>query len=289
MLLNILYSHIPEMINHRTAINGICHKVTLNSFLPLSLVHTKCIKHGFGQVTTYFQKKEIFTSPITYTQQYSKENLYKDIYKDIGYKSPFTTDQNLLILRTINAKQSQEKLGDFTAKTKAVLLFEHIQTHGEFKLVEELLSVKKFDEKVIERLGKKIIKLHDKYEESFDEPSESLNIENTRFNKAKNNLMKYMKPKLKANDYLSKSIKSIVAIKLSYYQFSYAHMDKATTTILDWYSSECFEQKESSQHPKIYETALRIVRDIPAADLYIIEEQPFLKTKLDSNIDFEGV
>ena len=98
-----------------------------------------------------------------------------------------------------------------------------------------------------------------------------------------------MKPKLKSHDYLSDNIKSIVAIKLSYYHCSYAHMDKATKTILDWNSSECFEHSSAStQHPKLYETALRIVREIPAADLYIIEEQQFLKTKLDSNIEFEG-
>ena len=278
------------MMYNRTAITAICHKVTFNSSLPLFLAHTKYSKHGVVHATIYLQKKRIFTSPIAYNQQYSKSNLYKDIYKEIGYKSPFTTDENLLILKTINAKKSQDELAELTAKTKAAPLFEHIQSHGEFKLVEELLSVKQFDEKVIERMGKKIIKLHDKDEKSFDGHLKSLSFENLKFKKAKNNLMKYMRPKLKPHDYLSPNIKSIVAIKLSYYQFCYAHLDTVTNTILDWNGSESFELKESTQHPKLYETALRIVREIPLADLYIIEEQQFQpKAKLNSNTDFEGM
>ena len=289
MLLKYCNSHVSDMINYRTTINAFSHKAKLNSFLTQSILHKKCTKHAADHFANNHQKKEMLTSPVSYNEQYSKTNLYKDIYKDIGYKSPFTTNENLLILHTINSKRSQEELSGLTAKTKAVSLFEHIQLHGDFKSVEEMLAVKNFDENVILRLGKKIIKKHDTNEEWFGEPFKSMKIENARFNKAKNNLMKYMKPKLKSHDYLSDNIKSIVAIKITYYQCSYAHMEKATKTLLDWNSSECFEQSSAStQHPKLYETALRIVRGIPDADLYIIEEQPFHKTKLDSNIDFEG-
>ena len=160
--------------------------------------------------------------------------------------------------------------------------------------IRDRLSVKKFDEKVIERMGKKIFKLHNNGEDSLDEivsnTFKSTTIENLRFKKAKNVLLKYLKPKLKVQDYLSYNIKSIVAIKLSYYQFCYVHLDKVTNTILDWNSSECLELKESTQHPKLHETALRIVREIPPADLYIIEEQQFQpKAKINSNIDYEGI
>merc|ERR1719150_2346460 len=96
--------------------------------------------------------------------------------------------------------------------------------------------------------------------------------------------MKNSRPKIKPDIYHSETIQSVVGIKLSYYHYSYVKLEKESKTIVECNSSVCSDQKDFTLHPNLYETALNIVRDIPVADLYIIEEQlPFLKRKIDSN------
>ena len=81
--------------------------------------------------------------------QTSEINLYRDIYKEVGYKSPFTSEEDRIILNELNSAKSVDQLNDVCGKLKATSVFEHIQKFGSFQCVEELLSVKKFDEKVV--------------------------------------------------------------------------------------------------------------------------------------------
>jgi len=211
------------------------------------------------------------------------ENLYKNIYKEIGYKSPFSNIENSLILKKLNEAKSEEELCLITAKPKASILFDHLQKHGVFNCVEELLSVKKFDEKVIERLGKKIIKIGGRNEEDSDSSSKIEAKEHTRIKLKYSKLMKNIRPRIKGEHYFSNDVQSIVGIKLSFYNFSYIHMDKNSKKILDWKTIDSFESKELTQHPKLYENIIRLVGQIPKADLYVIEEQlPILRNKVDS-------
>jgi len=217
--------------------------------------------------------KEISTTAVFKDRKAS--NLHKDIYKDIGYKSPFSNEENSLILKTINESKSVEKLSEFIAKTKAATLLDHMSTYGEFEIVEELLSVKKFDDSLVQRIGKKIIKLHEK---------ENLSEETSSKTKAvKYKISKYIKPRISKDTY--ENIESFVAIKLSFYNISYTHFESKTQKVLDWNCLDCFESKASSEHPRLFETATEAVSQIPQADLYVLEEQlPILQTKQQTNL-----
>ena len=254
--------------------------------IPLfSLLCTKRV----NQASSYTQKKGFYTSLLAYSSVVRKTNLYKDIYKEIGYKSPFSDDENFLILKLVN-ESSEKQLCEVTAKGKAASIFEHKQEHGIFSVVEELLSVKNFDEKVLERLGKKVIKLHSPKDDNSAELSNLPCSEERRLEKIKTKLLKYINPKLKAPEYQSDIIKTIVGIKLTFYNLSYAHMDKTTENILSWDSVPCFEAKEDTQHPNLFHTALKITNQIPSADLYVFEEQlPMLNNKSDPNLMSKGI
>ena len=283
------------MLHLRLSISSICVPSKICQYFPLlRLSHIKCGTQSACHVTTDIQKRQLYTTLGALNTSSTKSNLYRDIYKDIGYQSPFTQDENSLILKTLN-RSSEEELCEVTAKPRAVNIFEHKQQHGEFNVVEELLSVKKFDEKILERLGKKIIKVSKTNEDDSDETSKFSSSEEKKLEKLKTKLAKYLKPRLKSSDYASRSISSIIAIKMSYYSLSYSHMDKNTKTILDWKNLPCFALKDSdstagfrsNEHPKIFETAMSLTSQIPTADLYIFEEPlPILHNQNHSYANF---
>ena len=227
-----------------------------------------------------------------YLNQKKQTNLYKDIYKEVGYKSPFDSDENNLILKTINESKSAEKLSEFVAKPKAAVLFDHIKTHGEIKIVEELLSVKKFDDKILERLGKKILKSYvtkDETQECSEIISESGKSEINKPNKSdKQKISKYIKPRLTKDVY--QDIESIVGIKISFYDITFTHLDIQREQVLRWNSIDSLGTKSASEHPRLFETAVEIVSQIPNADLYFIEEQlPILQGKHQANMKSNGM
>ena len=227
-----------------------------------------------------------------YLNQKKQTNLYKDIYKEVGYKSPFDSDENNLILKTINESKSAEKLSEFVAKPKAAVLFDHIKTHGEIKIVEELLSVKKFDDKILERLGKKILKSYvtkDETQECSEIISESGKFEINKPNKSdKQKISKYIKPRLTKDVY--QDIESIVGIKISFYDITFTHLDIQREQVLRWNSIDSLGTKSASEHPRLFETAVEIVSQIPNADLYFIEEQlPILQGKHQANMKSNGM
>ena len=227
-----------------------------------------------------------------YLNQKKQTNLYKDIYKEVGYKSPFDSDENNLILKTINESKSAEKLSEFVAKPKAAVLFDHIKTHGEIKIVEELLSVKKFDDKILERLGKKILKSYvtkDETQECSEIISESGKFEMNKPNKSdKQKISKYIKPRLTKDVY--QDIESIVGIKISFYDITFTHLDIQREQVLSWNSIDSLGTKSASEHPRLFETAVEIVSQIPNADLYFIEEQlPILQGKHQANMKSNGM
>ena len=227
-----------------------------------------------------------------YLNQKKQTNLYKDIYKKVGYKSPFDSDENNLILKTINESKSAEKLSEFVAKPKAAVLFDHIKTHGEIKIVEELLSVKKFDDKILERLGKKILKSYvtkDETQECSEIISESGKSEINKPNKSdKQKISKYIKPRLTKDVY--QDIESIVGIKISFYDITFTHLDIQREQVLSWNSIDSLGTKSASEHPRLFETAVEIVSQIPNADLYFIEEQlPILQGKHQANMKSNGM
>jgi len=234
-----------------------------------------------------WSKRKISSRP--YLSQKKQTNLYKDIYKEVGYKSPFDSDENNLILKTINEAKSAEQLSEFVAKPKAAVLFDHIKTHGEIKIVEELLSVKKFDDKILERLGKKILKSYvtkDETKDCSETNSESEKSEMNKPNKLK--ISKYIKPRLTKVVY--QDIESIVGIKISFYDITFTHLDTQKEQILSWDSLDSLGSKTASEHPRLFETATEIVSQIPNADLYFIEEQlPILQGKHQSNLKSNGM
>ena len=225
-------------------------------------------------------------SSIPYLSQKKQTNLYRDIYKEVGYKSPFDSDENNLILKTINEAKSAEQLSEFVAKPKAAVLFDHIKTHGEIKIVEELLSVKKFDDKILERLGKKILKSYVTKDETKDCSETNSESEMNKPNKPK--ISKYIKPRLTKVVY--QDIESIVGIKISFYDITFTHLDTQKEQILSWDSLDSLGSKTASEHPRLFETATEIVSQIPNADLYFIEEQlPILQGKHQSNLKSNGM
>ena len=231
-------------------------------------------------------------SSIPYLSQKKQTNLYRDIYKEVGYKSPFDSDESNLILKTINEAKSAEQLSEFVAKPKAAVLFDHIKTHGEIKIVEELLSVKKFDDKILERLGKKILKSYDTKDETKDcseTISESGKSEINKPNKSnKQKISKYIKPRLTKDVY--QDIESIVGVKISFYDITFTHLDIKKEQILSWNSLDSLGSKTASEHPRLFQTATEIVSQLPHADLYFIEEQlPILQGKTQANLKSNGM
>jgi len=256
--------------------------VTCNNLSSISKSNQNKLCNVYGLV---WSKRKISSRP--YLCQKKQTNLYKDIYKEVGYKSPFDNDENNLILKTINEAKSAEQLSEFVAKPKAAVLFDHIKTHGEIKIVEELLSVKKFDDKILERLGKKILKSYvtkDETQDGSETNSESGKSEINKPNKSnKQNISKYIKPRLAKNVY--QDIESIVGIKISFYDITFTHLDIQKEQILCWDSLDSLGSKSASEHPRLFETATEIVSQIPNADLYFIEEQlPILQGKHQSNL-----
>lgn len=221
---------------------------------------------------------------IPYLKQKKQTNLYKDIYKEVGYKSPFDTDENNLILKTINEAKSAEQLSEFVAKPKAAILFDHIKTHGEIKIVEELLSVKKFDDRILERLGKKILKSYVTNDETQNCSETIRESEMNKPNKSnKQKISKYIKPRLTKDVY--QEIESIVGVKISFYDITFTHLDTQKEQILSWDSLDSLGSKSASEHPRLFQTATEIVSQIPHADLYFIEEQlPILQGKNQANL-----
>lgn len=244
------------------------------------------------KIPIYTQGK-LLSSISSKSGQTSDINLYRDIYKEVGYKSPFTSEEDLIILNELNSAKSVEQLIEVCGKLKATSVFEHIQKFGAFQCVEELLSVKKFDEKVVARLGKKIIKLVDQkinppsnVTPQSDEKDVSLfHLENKNVSKMRGKISRSLKPKIKVQEYNSGMIQSIAVLKLSFYNISYTHVEKNTKKVLSWDSFSCFEKKDSAQHPKLHENIIRIVAQIPHADLYLIEEQlPIIPNRDISNL-----
>ena len=231
------------------------------------------------------ESKRRLCTTICRNQDKAKLNLHRDVYKEIGYKSPFTDIEKILILKTINETKSEKQLHEFAAKTNAATLFEHLNTYGDFKIVEELLAVKKFDEKILERLCRRIIKSQEKQ----DDESDSINESSTDVQSIQPKISKYLRPRLTKEAYASDSIESIVSIKISLYDVSYTHMEKQTKRILSWNSFNCFDNKGSTGHPRLFETATQIVNQIPPADIFIIEEQlPIMKGNNNSNLKANG-
>ena len=264
-----------------------------NMFLTCNLLSSasKNNQNKLYNVYNLVVSKRKFSSR-SYLNQKKQTNLYKDIYKEVGYKSPFDSDENNLILKTINESKSAEKLSEFVAKPKAAVLFDHIKTHGEIKIVEELLSVKKFDDKILERLGKKILKSYvtkDETQECSEIISESGKSEINKPNKSdKQKISKYIKPRLTKDVY--QDIESIVGIKISFYDITFTHLDIQREQVLRWNSIDSLGTKSASEHPRLFETAVEIVSQIPNADLYFIEEQlPILQGKHQANMKSNGM
>lgn len=200
-----------------------------------------------------------------------REGLFREIYKDIEYTSPFTHDQNAFVLEILN-NSSEEELAQFTAKAKAANIFQHREQHGPFNVVEELLALSSFDENTLERLGKKVIKLG--RNSSYESETES-----DKLAKKEKKLLQYIKPKIDSYQYQSDDINSFVGIKLSLQNLSYAHMDKNTQEIKSWKHISCFaniNSKTEFEHPKIFQKAFHIANQIPLADMYVLEEQPLI-------------
>ena len=106
----------------------------------------------------------------------------------------------------------------------------------------------------------------------------------------KGKISRSLKPKIKVQEFNSDMIQSIAVLKLSFYNISYTHMEKNTKKVLSWDSISCFEKKDSAQHPKFHENIIRIVAQIPHADLYLIEEQlPIIPNRDISNLLNKGI
>lgn len=217
------------------------------------------------------------------SNQKKQINPHKEIYKEIKYNAPFSSQEKNLILKTIHEAKSAEKLSEFIAKPKAAVLYDHMNAHGEFEVIEELLSVKKFDDKILERLCKKVLKSYDKSEESQE------HIETTSETKSvKHKISKYIKPRLTSDVY--ENIESIVAFKLSFYDISYTHFETKSQKVISWHSFDSFGSKASTEHPRLFETATEVASQLPCADLYLLEEQlPILQGKHQSNLRSHGI
>ena len=155
--------------------------------------------------------------------------------------------------------------------------------------MEELLSVKKFDDRILERLGKKILKSYvtnDETQNCSETISESEINKPNKSNKQK--ISKYIKPRLTKDVY--QEIESIVGVKISFYDITFTHLDTQKEQILSWDSLDSLGSKSASEHPRLFQTATEIVSQIPHADLYFIEEQlPILQGKNQANLKSNGM
>ena len=282
-----------EMFKINNTVRWICARRNICS---IQIVCNENTPYKHVKIPIYTQRRPL-SSISSKSGQTSDINLYREIYKEVGYKSPFTSEEDLIILNELNSAKSVDQLIGVCGKLKATSVFEHIQKFGVFQCVEELLSVKKFDEKVVARLGKKIIKSADQkinppsnVTPSDEKDVSPLHLENKNLSKMRGKISRSLKPKIKVQEYNSDMIQSIAVLKLSFYNISYTHMEKNTKKVLSWDSISCFEKKDSAQHPKFHENIIRIVAQIPHADLYLIEEQlPIIPNRDISNLLNKGI
>jgi len=204
-----------------------------------------------------------------------KATVVKDVYKMIDYMSPYDDEESQLILDKIN-KAPLAELNLFTNKTRASALEKHRNAHGEFESVEQILDVRNFDPKSLELLGKKVIKHKENDNQKLID--KTVELENSLVNRLK----KHVKPK--PTDYLTEHVHTICGIKLFVGMLSYSHMYKTgfqnpekDRQLLSWQTLATFEDpaaKSNADHHVIYQTARKVVSEIPEADMYIFEQQP---------------
>lgn len=78
----------------------------------------------------------------------------KNVYQMVDYKSPFSEQQREIILKTINESESAEQLMEKgVAKVQSTKIWSHLNQHGPFQKIEQLLDVKRFNVSTIENLG----------------------------------------------------------------------------------------------------------------------------------------
>ena len=222
----------------------------------------------------YLQKKYLTTSSNELIGLKTKEHVHKNIYKDIGYKAPFGPEESVLILQKLNS-MSEDELAKVSSKPNAAIIIKHREQYGEFGVVEEVLAAKNIDEKILERMGKKVIKYH--WQQDAEETVSNIESANKKKRMAEmGSLLKGVKPKLPTDEYESDSVNAILGIKLSLQSLSYAYMDTKSKKILSWESIPVFDHfsKSHFEHPNLYSMALDIVNQLPTdADIFVFEEQ----------------
>jgi len=130
---------------------------------------------------------------------------FKNIYEQIGYQAPYSSEDCKVILHRINT-EPLETITKYISKPRAEL----IANHRPFEAVEQLLDLKGFNLKILETF---LHKIHDQHDRKKEYKSEADLI------KLDKDLFRSIKPKVEKTFYKT-NVSTIVALSFNLFSGS---------------------------------------------------------------------
>ena len=144
---------------------------------------------------------------------------FKNVYEQMGYKAPFSSEDLETVLDRIN-NEPVEVISKFISKPKAEL----IVNHRPFEVAEQLLDLKGFNLKILENF---LSKLCDQDTSGSAEKSKC----DASLKKEKE-LLRSIKPKV-VKTFFQNNVSSLVGVSFNLFSVSFVHMTKEKK-ILSW-------------------------------------------------------
>ncbi|TRY73350.1 hypothetical protein TCAL_15736 [Tigriopus californicus] len=210
----------------------------------------------------------------------------KNVYEMVDYKSSFSDQQRDIILKTINESDSADQLVEKgVAKSQSAKIWSHLNQHGPFQKIEQLLDVKRFNVSTVENL--ELAPREMESSQSQEDLSELIEA------KTNDNLAKQVRPPLKIALKELHTPKSILALKYNLKHLSFIHMSSSSpSSILAWDCIPIFTGNfgNANFEPfRIYETCQEVFSTLPIDDnmvfvteneVRITDKDPYIQLKV---------
>jgi len=216
--------------------------------------------------------RSVHTSPPTF-------QFIKNVYKEIGYRAPFTENEKKRAIDKLN-NLNEKELNHYTSKKFSKLLYGHRAKHGDFDCIEQLLDLPKVEAHQLEKICENLLK------DLSMSKEENVMAERSKTNKPLFSKGIIPKPDIKEWEMLQNP--TVLGITVSIQGISYTKID-SSRNLHGWAAFEGIENPRNHmafQHRELYSFTSNIVNNLPGADYCIFEEllpilpqDPYIKQK----------